>query len=101
VSQSCQAHVIACGLDAWRRARLPLTTDRRAPIDLQRQVQFGAGGMALLGTICGVLLSPWFLVVPGFVGAGLLTAGLTGFCGLATLLMHAPWNRGLFHSEMG
>ncbi|WP_245586965.1 YgaP-like transmembrane domain [Pelistega indica] len=29
----------------------------------------------------------------GFVGAGLLFAGITGFCGLARLLQGMPWNR--------
>jgi len=90
---SCEAYVIEGGLDAWRTAGLPVVTDRRQPIELQRQVQIGAGGMAMAGTLLGVLVSPWFFVVPGFVGAGLLVAGLTGFCGMARLLMRAPWNR--------
>ena len=28
-----------------------------------------------------------------FVGAGLLFAGISGFCGMARLLVLAPWNR--------
>ncbi|PZP63873.1 MAG: hypothetical protein DI604_27565, partial [Delftia acidovorans] len=28
-----------------------------------------------------------------FVGCGLIVAGATGFCGLARMLMKAPWNR--------
>ena len=68
-------------------------TDRRQPIELQRQVQIGAGGLALLGTVLGLSVSPWFFAVPLFVGGGLLLAGLTGFCGMAVLLQRAPWNR--------
>jgi rhodanese-related sulfurtransferase len=81
------------GLEGWRKAGLPTVVDRRQPIELQRQVQIGAGGLALLGTILGLTISPWFLAVPLFVGGGLVFAGLTGFCGMALLLQRAPWNR--------
>ena len=89
----CEAFIVEGGLDAWRKAGLPVVVDRRQPIDIQRQVQIGAGSLALSGTLLGALVSPWFFLVPGFVGAGLLFAGLTGFCGMAKLLMRAPWNR--------
>jgi hypothetical protein len=48
----------------------------------------------LLGlTALTVLVSPWFLVAIGAVAAGLLFAGLTGICALATMLSKMPWNR--------
>jgi rhodanese-related sulfurtransferase len=90
---ACEAFIVAGGLEAWKKAGLPVTTDRSQPLELQRQVQIGAGALALLGTLLGFLLSPWFLAIPLLVGAGLLTAGVTGFCGMATLLVHAPWNK--------
>ena len=96
---ACEAFIVEGGLDAWRKAGLPVATDRRQPIELQRQVQIGAGSLALAGTLLGVLVSPWFYIVPGFVGAGLLLAGLTGFCGMARLLMRAPWNRTALRSQ--
>jgi hypothetical protein len=34
--------------------------------------------------------------VPLFVGSGLMVAGVTGFCGMALLLMRAPWNRAVY-----
>ncbi len=89
----CDAYIVEGGLDAWKSAGLPVVTDRRQPIELQRQVQIGAGGLALFGTLLGLLLSPWFFVVPLGVGAGLMTAGITGFCGMARLLVRMPWNR--------
>jgi hypothetical protein len=67
-------------------------------LELQRQVQIGAGSLALVGTLLGFLVSPWFFVVPAFVGAGLITAGVTGFCGMGLLLMRAPWNRAVYGS---
>lgn len=88
-------HVLEGGLEAWKRAGLPVQLDRGQPIDLMRQVQIGAGSLAFGGTLLAALVSPWFLVVPGFVGAGLMVAGVTGFCGMARLLRLAPWNRAL------
>lgn len=88
-----ECYLIEGGLDAWKKAGLPVELDRRRPIDLMRQVQIAAGSMAAVGTLLGALVSPWFLVVPAFVGSGLTVAGLTGFCGLGRLLMLAPWNR--------
>jgi rhodanese-related sulfurtransferase len=93
VDESCDVLILEGGLDGWRKAGLPTEVDRRRPLELQRQVQIGAGGLALLGTILGLSISPWFFAIPLFVGAGLLFAGLTGFCGMAVLLERAPWNR--------
>ena len=93
---ACDAFVVDGGLDAWRKAGLPVATDRRQPIELQRQVQMGAGSLVFVGTLLGLLVSPWFFAVPAFVGVGLITAGLTGFCGMARMLMRAPWNRQLY-----
>jgi len=95
----CQAYVVDGGLDAWRRAGLPVVTDRRQPLELQRQVQIGAGGLAFFGTLLGLLVSPWFFAVPLFVGAGLMSAGVTGFCGMALLLVHMPWNRATYRAQ--
>jgi len=81
------------GLDAWKRAGLEVERDQRRPIELQRQVQIGAGSLILLGVLLGTFVHPGFFGISGFVGAGLVFAGLTGFCGMARLLMKAPWNR--------
>jgi rhodanese-related sulfurtransferase len=94
-----QSYVLDGGIEAWKREGLPVRIDRRLPIDLMRQVQIAAGSLALAGTLLGALVSPWFLLVPGFVGAGLTAAGVTGFCGMARLLRLAPWNRALFASR--
>ena len=92
----CEAFILDGGIDAWKKAGLPVEADRRQPLELQRQVQIGAGSLAFFGTILGLVVSPWFFAVPLFVGAGLMTAGITGFCGMARLLIHAPWNRAVY-----
>jgi hypothetical protein len=49
--------------------------------------------MILIGVLLSVMLSPRFVILPGFVGAGLLFAGLTGFCGMGLILAKMPWNK--------
>lgn len=96
VEGACEAFIVEGGLDGWKKAGLPIAIDRRQPLELQRQVQIGAGSMAFLGTLLGLIVSPWFFIVPAFVGAGLTVAGLTGFCGMARILIRAPWNRAAY-----
>ena len=93
---ACEAFIIEGGIDAWKKAGLPVAVDRRQPLELQRQVQIGAGSMAFIGTMLGLFVSQWFLIVPAFVGAGLTVAGVTGFCGMARILKKAPWNRAAY-----
>lgn len=89
-----RARVLEGGMNAWRRARLPMREGRkRLPVD--RQVQLIAGLMVLTGVALGTLVNPWFLAMAAFFGAGLTFAGATGTCGMALLLMKMPWNRPL------
>jgi glyoxylase-like metal-dependent hydrolase (beta-lactamase superfamily II) len=89
-----RARVLEGGMLAWRRARLPVREGRRRlPVD--RQVQLIAGSMILIGVALGTLVSPWFLAIAAFFGAGLTFAGATGTCGLALVLFKLPWNRPL------
>jgi rhodanese-related sulfurtransferase len=81
------------GLDGWKAAGLPTLVDRSAPIELQRQVQIAAGSLVVLGVALSVWVSPWFMLLSGFVGAGLIFAGVTGTCGMARFLSCMPWNR--------
>lgn len=81
------------GLQAWKRAGLAVSADARAPLPLMRQVQLIAGFLVVLGAVLGATLSPWWHLLGAFVGAGLMVAGATGFCGMARLLLLAPWNR--------
>lgn len=87
------AFVLDGGLDAWTKAGLPIETHADAPMEIMRQVQIAAGSLVLIGVIFGFLIAPAWFALAGFVGAGLIFAGVTGFCGMARLLMRAPWNR--------
>ncbi len=90
---SCEAFILDGGLEAWRRKGLPTIVNRRQPVELQRQVQIGAGGLTLLGALLSAFVSPWFLLLPALIGSGLFVAGLTGRCGATRALRRAPWNQ--------
>ena len=94
----CDVLVVDGGLDAWRRAGLPVVSDCRQPIELQRQVQIAAGSLAAIGALLALLASTWFAVLPLFVGAGLVFSGASGTCAMAGMLKRAPWNRRMFAS---
>lgn len=88
-----ETFILKGGLNGWREAGLPSHLDRSRPIELMRQVQIAAGSLVLLGVLLAAFVSPWFVLLSAFVGAGLVFAGTTGTCGMAYLLMLMPWNR--------
>lgn len=82
------------GIEAWKAAGLPTEKNLKAPIPIMRQVQIVVGTLVLATSILGVTVSPWFLALTGFFGAGLVFAGVSGVCGMAAVLARMPWNRG-------
>lgn len=92
-AKGAKVYLLEGGIEAWRDAGLPTVKDLRQPIELIRQVQIAAGGLTALGVALGAFVHPAWLALPAFVGAGLVFAGATGFCGMARLLAFAPWNR--------
>ncbi|MCC7047573.1 MAG: rhodanese family protein [Alphaproteobacteria bacterium] len=88
-----EATQLAGGITAWKRAGYSLAADPGAKLPIMRQVQIVAGGLALSGTVLGFAVHPWFFILSGAVGAGLMLAGLTGTCMMANLLMKLPYNR--------
>jgi rhodanese-related sulfurtransferase len=81
------------GLPAWQQAGYSVRKLRNAPLPLMRQVQIVAGSLALLGVILSQAVAQGWIWLSGFVGAGLIFAGISGFCGMARLLAVMPWNR--------
>ena len=88
-----EAFVLEGGLDGWTAAGLPVEASSKAPVEIMRQVQIGAGLLVLAGVVLGFAIHPAFFSLSAFVGAGLAFAGATGFCGMARLLALMPWNR--------
>jgi rhodanese-related sulfurtransferase len=88
-----EAYILDGGLDAWKAAGLPVEEDRGQPLELMRQVQIAAGSLVLIGVLLGFAWAPMAFALSAFVGAGLVMAGVTGWCGMARLLAAMPWNR--------
>ena len=76
---------------SWTQLNLP--TSGHGAMSIERQVQLTIGTGVLLGSALGVLASPLFLIIPAFMGAGLIFAGASGTCGLALVMARMPWNR--------
>lgn len=81
------------GLNAWKQLDYPVNINKNAPISLMRQVQIVAGSLVFIGTLLGAFVSPWFLLISGFVGGGLIFAGVTNTCAMAMLLAKLPYNQ--------
>lgn len=89
----CDSFILEGGIEAWKQVGLPVARDARQPIELQRQVQIAAGSLVLLGLVLSQFVAPGFLGLSAFVGAGLVFAGVSGWCGMAKLFALMPWNR--------
>ncbi len=87
------AFVLTGGIDRWVESGYEVVRGKKT-ISLERQVRITAGGMALVGTALGVFVHPWLLVIPAFVGAGLIFAGITDSCPMAMMIAKMPWNQG-------
>lgn len=85
--------VVEGGTDAWVKAGLPVNRGKSGVIGLERQVRIAAGSFVLLGVILSFIIHPNFIGLSAFVGAGLVFAGITDWCGLGLLLAKAPWNQ--------
>jgi rhodanese-related sulfurtransferase len=86
-------HVVEGGTQGWVAAGLPVISSGRKAISIERQVRIGAGMLVILGIAGGLLIHPSIFALSGFVGAGLVFAGITDWCGMGLLLARAPWNR--------
>ena len=80
-------------LMGWKQAGYSTIVDKNAPISLMRQVQIVADFLVLTGTILGAFVSPWFLLLSGFIGSNLMFVGITNTCALGMLLAKLPYNR--------
>ncbi len=92
VEAGCEnVYVVEGGIDALEHTDAEIK--RGGGISLERQVRIAAGALVLTGVILGAAVSGWFYLLSAFVGAGLIFAGITDWCGMAMALAKAPWNR--------
>lgn len=94
-----EVYCLTGGTDAWVTAGLPVVRGQSKVISLERQVRIAAGAMALLGAVLAWFVHPAFAWLSGFVGAGLMFAGITDTCGMGLILARMPWNKGVSSSS--
>jgi len=63
-----QPKVLEGGMVAWRKAGLPIKEGKKR-LPIERQIQLIVV-LVFDRRIAGVFVNPWFLVIPGFFGAG-------------------------------
>jgi rhodanese-related sulfurtransferase len=80
------------GTSAAEQAGLALVHGAKM-MSLERQVRIVAGSLILTGVVLGFAVHPYLFGLAGFVGAGLVFAGVTDTCGMGLLLARMPWNR--------
>lgn len=81
------------GLNAWQEAGFEVQKSKGAGISIIRQVHLVAATLGLIGMFFGYFVASWMFLLTVLVLFGLMVSGLTGFCGMATLLSRAPWNK--------
>lgn len=81
------------GIEAWDAAGFDITRDSEAAgIPIMRQVFITAGSLVLLFSLLAISGSHFGMYLSAFMGAGLLFAGVTGTCAMASILKKMPWN---------
>lgn len=81
------------GTLAWEQAGLSVVRSEKRLVSLERQVRIVAGSLVVVGSALGYFVHPYFIALAGFVGAGLVFAGVTDTCGMGLMLTRMPWNR--------
>lgn len=90
--------LIEGGTKGWQQAGLPLRRCGTA-IALERQVQIAIGVLLVLKVLLGFSVHELFFALTAVIGTGLIVAGTTRWCGMAKLVAHMPWNRGIDCTE--
>jgi rhodanese-related sulfurtransferase len=75
----CDAYLLSGGIDAWKRAGLPVVTSDTHPVDTNRQIMIGGGVMVLFGVALGFFVAPAFYGLAVLAGAGMVIGGISGF----------------------
>jgi rhodanese-related sulfurtransferase len=80
------------GTAAWEQAGLPVVRGQKA-MSLERQVRIAAGSIVFGGVLLSYFVHPYFIWLSGFIGAGLVFAGVTDTCGMGMVIAKMPWNQ--------
>ena len=85
------------GTAACEAAGVPVVRGRKV-MSLERQVRIAAGSLVAIGTAVAAfgpdpIWQRIGLGLAGFIGCGLVFAGITDTCGMAMLIAKMPWNQ--------
>lgn len=86
-------YFIEGGTVGWEKMGLPVERGGGKVISLERQVRIAAGSLVVLGALLAWRVHPAFVALSALVGAGLVFAGISDYCGMAIVLGKMPWNR--------
>ncbi len=86
-------NVLDGGVQAWTNLGKPLTAAENRLWSMERQVRITAGALVLTFFGLGLLTSRKFFAGAALVGAGLVYAGVSDTCMMASVLGRMPWNR--------
>ncbi len=84
--------VLNGGVQSWTNSGKPLTVAEHKLWSMERQVRVTAGALVLTFCVLGYLTSLKFFVGAGLIGAGLVYAGVSDTCMMASVLGRMPWN---------
>jgi len=62
-------------------------------MSLERQVRIAAGLLVATGSVLGYFVHPYWIGLAGFIGAGLVFAGITDTCAMGMMIAKMPWNQ--------
>jgi len=85
--------VVDGGTKAWAEAGLPVERGEHTVLPLDRQVQVAIGSIVLVGVLLSQFVNHSWIWLSGFVGCGLIFAGLSGICMLRMVMARMPWNQ--------
>lgn len=74
-------------------------TDKHSLMKTDSLVRVLAGTMTLVGVALTHFVSPWWLLLPTFVGLNLIQSAFTGFCPPTLILTKLGWvdDQGVIH----
>lgn len=93
VNPDLELYNLEGGIKKWSELGYHVESAGKAVLPLDRQVQLTAGLLILLFSVLSLVVSSSFALVTCFMGCGLIFAGLTGTCAMASLLAKMPWNK--------
>jgi len=84
--------VMEGGVNQWKSEGLPVK-EGKGVMSLERQVRIAAGTLVAIGAALAYFVNPAWILLPGFVGCGLVFAGITDTCGMGMMIAKMPWNQ--------